>query len=102
MAMGNRGRQKQESLFVATNSLAKSPGHPFYEKLNELLSVEGFDEFVESLCAPYYAKRLGRPSIPPGVYFRMLMIGYFEGAGFGTGHRLACVGLVVVAAVPGI
>jgi transposase len=79
MAMGNRGRQKQESLFVATHSLAKSPGHPFYEKLNELLWVEGFDEFVEALCAPYYAKRLGRPSIPPGVYFRMLMIGYFEG-----------------------
>jgi len=79
MAMGERGRQKQESLFVATESLVRSPGHPFYERLNELLSAEGFDEFAEALCAPFYAKRLGRPSIPPGVYFRMLMIGYFEG-----------------------
>ena len=79
MAMGKRGRKKQESLFVATHSLVRSPGHPFYEKLNELLSAAGFDEFVEALCARFYAKRLGRPSIPPGVYCRMLLIGYFEG-----------------------
>ena len=79
MAMRKGGRQKQESAFIATRSLVKSPGHPFYEKLNELLSGEGFDGFAEAKCAPYYAKKLGRPSIPPGVYFRMLMVGYFEG-----------------------
>ena len=79
MAMGKRGQEKQDGLFVATSALVKSPGHPFYEKLNEVLSAEGFDVFAEAQCAPYYAKKLGRPSIPPGVYFRMLMIGYYEG-----------------------
>ena len=79
MALGKWGQQKQESMFVATNALVKSPGHPFYEKLNELLSAADFDGFAEAQCAPYYAKQVGRPSIPPGVYFRMLMIGYFEG-----------------------
>jgi transposase len=76
--MGKRGQEKQDGLFVATSALVKSPGHPFYEKLNEVLSAEGFDAFVEAQCAPYYAEKLGRPSIPPGVYFRMLMIGYYE------------------------
>jgi|TARA_B100000315_G_scaffold123816_1_gene113810 transposase len=77
--MGKRGQEKQDGLFVATSALVKSPGHPFYEKLNEVLSAEGFDAFAEAQCAPYYAEKLGRPSIPPGVYFRMLMIGYYEG-----------------------
>jgi transposase len=79
MALGKWGQQKQESMFVATNSLVKPPGHPFYEKLNELLSTAGFDDFAEAECSAYYADQVGRPSIPPGVYFRMLMIGYFEG-----------------------
>ena len=79
MALGQRGKQKQENLFVATDSLAKSPGHPFYERLNQLLSEADFDGFAEAACAPHYADKMGRPSIPPGVYFRMLLIGYFEG-----------------------
>ena len=79
MAMSKKRRSKQESAFVATHTLVKSAGHPFYEKLNEMLSAEKFDDFAEAQCAPYYAEKLGRPSIPPGVYFRMLMIGYFEG-----------------------
>ena len=79
MAMSKGRRSKQESAFVATHSLVKSPGHPFYEKLNEVLAAAGFDAFAEAQCAPYYAERLGRPSIPPGVYFRMLLVGYFEG-----------------------
>ena len=79
MSMGNRRGRGQENLFIATNHLAKSPGHPFYKKLNEILSEAGFDAFVEGLCESHYAERQGRPSIPPGVYFRMLMIGYFEG-----------------------
>ena len=78
MALGKWGQPKQENMFVATASLAKSPGHPFYERLNQLLSEADFDGFAEAECAPYYADKMGRPSIPPGVYFRMLLIGYFE------------------------
>lgn len=75
------GRQKarQESFWVARQEMPKSPGNPFYERLNALLRKAGFDAFVEELCAPFYAKKLGRPSIPPGRYFRMLLLGYFEG-----------------------
>ena len=76
------GRQEgdQPSMWVATQTLARSPGHAFYEKLNQVLEQSGFDRYVEELCAPHYAEQ-GRPSIPPGVYFRMLFIGYFEGLG---------------------
>jgi len=59
--------------------LAAAPGHPFYEKLNELLDGERFDTFVEALSAKFYAPQFGRPSLLPGVYFRSLLIGYFEG-----------------------
>ena len=62
---------------VPTSSLPRSPGHPFYVALNKLLAEAKFDEFVEKLCAPLYSEG-GRPSIPPGVYFRMLLVGYFE------------------------
>jgi len=78
MALGKR-KQEQQELLVATTSLPQSPGHPFYQKLNRLLGEAKFDEYVEGLCRPYYAAKLGRPGIPPGVYFRMLFVGYFEG-----------------------
>jgi len=78
MALGKR-KVAQQSLLVATTSLPQSPGHPFYEKLNKLLAEASFDAYVEDLCRPYYADQVGRPGIPPGVYFRMLFIGYFEG-----------------------
>ena len=78
MSLGKR-KQEQQELLVATTSLPQSPGHPFYQKLNRLLREAKFDKYVEGLCRPYYAARLGRPGIPPGVYFRMLFIGYFEG-----------------------
>jgi len=78
MALGKRKREEQ-ALWVATTELPSSPGHPFYRKLNEVLREAEFDSFVEALCAPYYADGVGRPGIPPGVYFRMLFIGYFEG-----------------------
>lgn len=80
MAMGRR-EAEQPSMWVATRELARSPGHVFYEKLNAVLEGSGFDRFVEELCAPYYAETDGRPSIPPGVYLRMLFVGYFEGLG---------------------
>jgi transposase len=92
MAMGTRRqREKQEDLWIAHADLASSPGHPFYQRLNELLEAEGFDEFVESRCAKFYAARFGRPSLTPGIYFRALLIGYFEGIGAerGIAWRLA-------------
>src|ERR1039458_10223387 len=82
MAMSKRiGGEKQEDIWIAHTELARAPGHPFYERLNELLEGAGFDEFVEGLCARFYHARLGRPSLQPGVYFRALLIGYFEGIG---------------------
>ena len=45
----------------------------------ELLKGEGFDVFVEGLCGKFYAQKFGRPSLLPGIYFRSLLIGYFEG-----------------------
>ncbi len=78
MAMGKR-KGRQGGLWIATSDLARSPGHPFYECLNRLLAEHGFDEFVEEQCRSFYAERMGRPSLPPGMYFRLLLIGYFEG-----------------------
>lgn len=79
MAMGRRDRERQTPLWVAAESVARSPGHPFYEGLNRILDEAGFDEFVEQRCAKFYAERMGRPSLPPAVYFRLQLIGYFEG-----------------------
>ena len=80
MAMGTRKhRQRQEQLWITHTELAAAPGHPFYERVNELLDAEKFDEFVENECAGFYAENNGRPSLPPGTYFRLLLIGYFEG-----------------------
>jgi Transposase domain (DUF772) len=59
--------------------LPPTGGHPFYQRLNQVLDAQGFDEFVEAQCAPFYAEKLGRPSLTPGMYFRLLLIGYFEG-----------------------
>jgi len=78
MALGRR-KGKQESLWVPGKDLPRSAGHPFYTALEKILSAGDFDRYVEDLCAEYYAERRGRPSIPPGVYFRMLFVGYFEG-----------------------
>src|SRR5206468_798981 len=82
MAMGTRKqREKQEDIWIAHSELASAPGHPFYQRLNELLEAEGFDQFVEQRCAKFYAEKYGRPSLTPGIYFRSLLIGYFEGIG---------------------
>lgn len=78
MAMGKK-KGRQGDMWIATGDLARSPGHPFYECLNRLLEQHGFDGFVEEQCRSFYAERLGRPSVPPGLYFRLLLIGYFEG-----------------------
>jgi transposase len=68
-------------LTIALGDLPPPPAHPFYDRLNSLLEQAHFDPFVEDLCRPYYAEAIGRPSIPPGVYFRILFLGYFEGLG---------------------
>jgi len=89
MALGRRNEERQAEFWVATQQLPVSPGHVFYQKLNGLLAEAGFDEWVETLCEPYYSKR-GRYSIPPGVYFRMLLVGYFEGIGSQRGIAWRC------------
>jgi transposase len=79
MSLGKRGPdEKQEPIWIEAARLATPAGHPFYERLNRLLSKRGFDAFAESACEPFYAK-VGRPGLPPGVYFRALLVGYFEG-----------------------
>ena len=90
MALGRREGQSQETMWIATWDLPTSPGHPFYEKLNGLLAKAGFDKFVEALCKPFYADGVGRPGIAPGVYFRMLLVGYFEGLDSQRGIAWRC------------
>jgi len=76
--MGTR-ETDQPPLWIAASDLPASPGHPFYVRLNAILDAHGFDRFVEDLCRPFYAKVMGRPSVVPGQYFRLLLVGYFEG-----------------------
>lgn len=79
MALGRKESRKQADLWIATQDLPKPVSHPFYSKLNEILDKHGFDQFVEEKTARFYAAKNGRPSLPPGNYFRLLFIGYFEG-----------------------
>ena len=81
MAMGKKKRRQQKDLWVATSEMPVPPGHPFYVALEDLLKKHQFDDFVERRCAQFYAPRMGRPSLEPGVYFRLLLVGYFEGLG---------------------
>jgi transposase len=78
--MGRREKQRrQEEFWIAHTELPRTVAHPFYEQLNQVLEARGFDEWVEQQCARFYAERMGRPSLAPGRYFRLLLIGYFEG-----------------------
>jgi transposase len=81
MAMGTRKkRERQQDLWIATSAVVEPPGNAFYDRLNEILEEHHFDRKVEALCRKFYKKSpYGRPSIAPGVYFRVLLIGYFEG-----------------------
>jgi len=89
MALGKR-KDEQQEIWVATTDLPKSPGHVFYRKLNQVLAAAEFDRMVERICQPYYHDHIGRPGIPPGVYFRMLLVGYFEGIGSQRGIAWRC------------
>jgi transposase len=100
MALGRR-KPQQSDLFIPTAHLATGPGHPFYTKLNQVLADAGFDAFVEQKCAPFY-KEGGRPGIPPGVYFRMLLIGYFEGLDSQRGIAWRCADSLALRAFLGV
>jgi transposase len=91
MALGRRQDERQEDLFVVRDQLPRSAGHVFYRRLNQLLAETGFDRWIEQKCREHYdSQGRGRPSIPPGVYFRMLLVGYFEGIGSQRGIAWRC------------
>ena len=87
--MGRRRKGRQRELFVAASE-TRALGNPFYRALNRLLDEHGFDEFAEEACREFYAEKRGRPGIPPGVYFRMLTVGYLEGIGAERGIAWRC------------
>jgi transposase len=89
MALG-RQRDRQSEMLVGWSEMPRSPGHAFYDRLQAELVAAGFDDFVEGLCAAHYAARRGRPSLPPGRYFRMLLVGYFEGIDSERGLEWRC------------
>jgi transposase len=92
MAMGRRKAARQESLFVTSDQLPRSAGHPFYKSLNSLLAESQFDRWIEERCERYYEQNelRGHRSLPPGVYFRMLLVGYFEGISSQRGIAWRC------------
>ena len=89
MTMGREG-DRQGDLIVIWSEMPRSPGHVFYDRLQEVLIAGGFDVFVETACQPYYAPKMGAPSVPPGRYFRMHMVGYFEGIASERGIAWRC------------
>src|SRR6202035_4510387 len=96
MAMGREG-DRQGDLIVSWSEMPHSPGHVFYDRLQEVLIAGGFDGFVETTCQPYYAPKMGAPSVPPGRYFRMHMVGYFEGIASERGIAWRCSDSIVAA-----
>jgi transposase len=89
MALGRQG-ERQTDLIVGWTELPRSPGHAFYDRLQAILIAAGFDGFAEQQCAPHYASKRGRPSLPPGRYFRMHLVGYFEGIDSERGLEWRC------------
>ena len=89
MAMG-RQKDGQGDLMVSWSEMPRSPGHVFYDRLQSVLIEGGFDAFAEASCRPYYAVRMGAPSVPPGRYFRMHLVGYFEGIDSERGLEWRC------------
>lgn len=89
MALGRQG-ERQSDLLVTWREMPRSPGHAFYDRLQGVLIEAGFDAFAEATCKPYYASKMGAPSIPPGRYFRMHMVGYFEGIDSERGIEWRC------------
>src|SRR5690554_4900120 len=90
MAMGKRQREQQPELWISHTHMPRSQGHPFYEAPNGVLGQFGFDDWVEQACQRFYHERLGRPGVAPGIYFRCLLIGYFEGIDSERGIAWRC------------
>jgi transposase len=76
-------------MWITTTALPTAASHPFYRRLNQLLREHGFDDFADAQCGNFYAETIGRPSLPLGIYFRLLLVGYFEGIDSERG--IACV-----------
>ena len=89
MAIGRRPEAPQQDMFVAASEI-RAGGSPFYRALDRLLRENGFDGFAEEACREFYAGNRGRPGVPPGVYFRMLLVGYLEGIGSERGIAWRC------------
>jgi transposase len=102
MALGRRKGGQQQDLFIMATDLPRSVGHVFYTKLNELLAEAGFDRWVEGKCESYYSSGKGRPGIAPGIYFRMLLVGYFEGIQSQRGIAWRCADSLSLRAFLGI
>lgn len=92
MVMGRKDRERQDTMWIAASDIARNEGHVFYRALNSLSQRHGFDDFVEGLVekSGIFASGLGRPSVPPGVYFRMSMVGDFEGLSSERGIAWGC------------
>ena len=100
MGMGRR-KHRQDTLWVATAELPRTAGHVFYERVNRILNETEFDRFVEDACEKFYAAVMGRPSLAPGKYFRMLLVGYFEGIDSERGDCMAVCRFSKLAGIPG-
>ena len=101
MAMGQQ-KDRQGDLMVSWSEMPRSPGHVFYDRLQLVLIEGGFDGFAEAVCQPYYAARMGAPSVPPGRYFRMHLVGYFEGIDSERGLEWRCSDSPVATGVPAV
>ena len=98
MAMGEQG-ERQGDLMVSWSEMPRAPGHVFYDRLQKILIAADFDGFAEERCRPFYAARMGAPSVPPGRYFRMHLVGYFEGIDSERGLEWRCSDFPVAAGV---
>ncbi len=90
MAMGRRKRHRQQTMWLTREQLPRTAGHVFYDRVNKILAEHSFDDFAEKACQQFYAETMGRPGIAPGIYFRMQLIGYFEGIDSERGMAWRC------------
>ena len=90
MAIGRRERHRQQTIWLATQELPRTAGHVFYDRVNKVLAEHRFDDFVEKTCQIFYAETMGRPGLAPGIYFRMQLVGYFEGIDSERGMSWRC------------
>lgn len=90
MAIGRRQRHRQQTMWLATEELPRTAGHVFYDRVNKVLAEQSFDDFAEKTCQSFYAETMGRPGLAPGIYFRMQLVGYFEGIDSERGMAWRC------------